>query len=247
MSKSQEIPWKRITAEGAAILVSILLAFGIDAWWDERQDRVELRGMLLAVLEDFRASKQNVEDAKRVTIAQQDSIIQLLKIAYGQAQSPDEVYIDGLLRDVNWWLGYVPVITTSLNAVANSDHVTMITDVELRNDLADWPLQIERLQNAVTVEIDFLARDFWPFIRQNTNWAQIDAVHDRYPGNPNFEYPDFPLSPPGGTDHSLVLANIEMQNILFYGWEIKAEMIVVLERADARLDTTISLLERELN
>ena len=34
--KGQPIPWPRILAEGAAIVVSILLAFAIDAAWQHR-------------------------------------------------------------------------------------------------------------------------------------------------------------------------------------------------------------------
>ena len=41
MSKFREIPWPRIFAEGAAIVVSILLAFWIQAWWQERVDRAD--------------------------------------------------------------------------------------------------------------------------------------------------------------------------------------------------------------
>ena len=39
MDTEQKIPWKRLTTEGAVIVVSILLAFAIDAWWEERQER----------------------------------------------------------------------------------------------------------------------------------------------------------------------------------------------------------------
>jgi hypothetical protein len=36
---SRSIPWPRILAEGGAIVVSILFAFGIQAWWEGRQER----------------------------------------------------------------------------------------------------------------------------------------------------------------------------------------------------------------
>lgn len=36
-------PWVRLFVEGVIIVGSILLAFGIEAWWDERRDR----GLLL--------------------------------------------------------------------------------------------------------------------------------------------------------------------------------------------------------
>ena len=49
MGKQTNIPWARISAEAVAIVGSILLAFAIDAWWDEQKDR-ELEQQLLASL-----------------------------------------------------------------------------------------------------------------------------------------------------------------------------------------------------
>jgi hypothetical protein len=40
---ARQIPWLRIAAEGVAIIVSILLAFGIQAWWDGRSIGVQVR------------------------------------------------------------------------------------------------------------------------------------------------------------------------------------------------------------
>ena len=37
VTNASEIPWKRITVEAVAIVGSILLAFAIDTWWDDRQ------------------------------------------------------------------------------------------------------------------------------------------------------------------------------------------------------------------
>jgi ketosteroid isomerase-like protein len=36
----QPVNWNRLAIEGAVIVFSILLAFAIDAWWGERQERV---------------------------------------------------------------------------------------------------------------------------------------------------------------------------------------------------------------
>ena len=37
MTDTQDIPWKRLSVEAAAIIASILFAFAIDAWWDSVQ------------------------------------------------------------------------------------------------------------------------------------------------------------------------------------------------------------------
>jgi hypothetical protein len=52
--------WSRIFAEGVAIVVSILLAFAIQAWWDDlaenRVRQVTIRGLL----EDFEMNQRYV-------------------------------------------------------------------------------------------------------------------------------------------------------------------------------------------
>jgi hypothetical protein len=39
MKATAQIPWTRIAVESIAIVASILVAFAIDAWWEERQER----------------------------------------------------------------------------------------------------------------------------------------------------------------------------------------------------------------
>ena len=52
---TRRIPWARVLVEAAVIVASILLAFGIDAWW-ERQRQAELeRDYLVALLVDVEA------------------------------------------------------------------------------------------------------------------------------------------------------------------------------------------------
>lgn len=49
---TKKIPWARVWVEATVIVTSILLAFGIDAWW-QRQQRVGLeRDYLVALLAD---------------------------------------------------------------------------------------------------------------------------------------------------------------------------------------------------
>jgi hypothetical protein len=49
------VPWLRIFVEGVVIVTSILLAFGIDAWWDGKQDRQGEREVLTLVLANLEA------------------------------------------------------------------------------------------------------------------------------------------------------------------------------------------------
>ena len=51
---TRQVPWLRILAEGFAIVVSILLAFGIQAWWEDRPERAVEAALLTGLDEDLR-------------------------------------------------------------------------------------------------------------------------------------------------------------------------------------------------
>ena len=51
MNSSSPIPWARLSAEAAAIVLSILVAFAIDAWWNRTQEERRL----VATLETLEA------------------------------------------------------------------------------------------------------------------------------------------------------------------------------------------------
>ena len=53
MAGIEKLPWKRLTVEAAAIVGSILLAFAIDAWWEERQTRYEEQQILQGLNAEF--------------------------------------------------------------------------------------------------------------------------------------------------------------------------------------------------
>ena len=77
MSKIREIPWPRILAEGAAIIVSILLAFSIEAWWDRRQEfeiETTYRQDLLVEMREVRAELAGDDERRRATLSAIDSL-----------------------------------------------------------------------------------------------------------------------------------------------------------------------------
>jgi len=81
---SRQVPWPRILAEGVAIVVSILLAFGIQAWWDGRQlaeERAQHLSLLQAQMSENRALLEVSDSLSRNAV---DGLSELLSI-----MSPD--------------------------------------------------------------------------------------------------------------------------------------------------------------
>ena len=53
--------WKRLLIEGFVIVVSILLAFAIDAWWDERQQLSDAEDQAARVVAELRVNVELLE------------------------------------------------------------------------------------------------------------------------------------------------------------------------------------------
>ena len=64
MNKSQEIPWKRLFVEATAIVASILIAFAIDAWWQDRTEHIVEAQYLRALREDLNHSLQLLDESE---------------------------------------------------------------------------------------------------------------------------------------------------------------------------------------
>ena len=60
MAERRNVPWTTVAVEAIAIVVSILLAFAIDAWWTERNERENEQSALLALRSDLEASREQL-------------------------------------------------------------------------------------------------------------------------------------------------------------------------------------------
>lgn len=65
MVADKRIPWQRISVEAAAIVVSILLAFGIDAWWESERER----DLAASYVDRLRSDIEHDLEAYRLTVA----------------------------------------------------------------------------------------------------------------------------------------------------------------------------------
>ena len=55
--------WKRLALEAVVIVSSILLAFGIDAWWQEGEEQREVRESLAALRSEFVENRSRLDSA----------------------------------------------------------------------------------------------------------------------------------------------------------------------------------------
>ncbi len=137
MTTAQSIPWNRITVEAVAIVISILLAFAIDAWWDERKERSEEAEVLLGLRKEFSLNKGILE---QTLVSHEESLLlykKLLAAAYSDNWRDHELDTDLTL---NWLLSPT---TTDLGGgvlvgLVNSGRIELLSSRALREKLAGW-------------------------------------------------------------------------------------------------------------
>lgn len=143
----------RILAEGVAIVTSILLAFAIDAWWDQRSVREQARELVAGLYDDFSASQAHVDQWVAGNQWIEDSLTALLSaVREQQAGAAVEVPLQAIVGSIGAPT-YSPTDTT-LAAAISSGQIELIRDRKLRHILALWLQQI-----ADTREDELLIRE----------------------------------------------------------------------------------------
>ncbi len=142
MGRLRQLPWLRIVAEGTAIVVSILLAFAIDAWWARQAEDEQRRALVESLHADFTASQAHVAQWRagneRIHAALTRFRDRLV------ATPPGAV----LVVPEDWLLAAVSTPTYSptdatLQAAISSGQLDLIRDHELRALFALWRQQVD--------------------------------------------------------------------------------------------------------
>jgi len=137
MTNTHDIPWKRISAEGIAIVVSILLAFGIQAWWESRQNQAKEVEILAGLELEFEDQVVILEERRQSIQTALAEVGEFL----AAAQRGFWIETDGLIDD-----GLIALLETSTidlgqgvhDSLISSGRLELLANKRLRNALADW-------------------------------------------------------------------------------------------------------------
>jgi len=170
MTDRQDLAWNRILVEATAIVASILLAFAIDAWWQDRTERIVEVQYLHALHEDLLTSL-SILDRREASQRRQVEYLEALLSTNGDTPYSDELrlWIDDGLFNVGT---YQPQIS-ALQELESSGQTRTIRNPELRRMLASLRLNIDNME---VVNRDFqLAQQMLidPFLVDNLNLAKL--------------------------------------------------------------------------
>lgn len=247
MNTDRKMPWPRIAAEGITIVASILLAFSIDAWWGDRQQRAAEQVVLHALLDDLQAKQVLLADMNRFSRAIYDSAIRLLRIASGAEQKPSEDTIDRLIVDT-WWVGSEALWDSApMDQLVAGGDLSRISNPELVQELASLQVAIDRVKFHYRNDANFHETVMTPFLIANVNMAQLDSSMLHRPGHPEITatFPDLGFAKTYLS--SELLSNVKFQNILVAKMERCTDILDVGHPGvENQLAIVIRMLEDEI-
>jgi hypothetical protein len=130
-------PWRRLLAEGMVIVFSILLAFGVDAWWEGHTERRREAALLSDLLAEFEASRADLV-ARRDGARRMANANTALRDLVGEAASGLPVMLpDSLILAVLSGPTYEPE-TNTLDAAIASGRIEIIRSDTIQAELANW-------------------------------------------------------------------------------------------------------------
>ena len=138
--------WKRIGVEVAAIVASILLAFAIDAWWDEQVDQNRSKGQLRSLAVEFGEVESHLKFYETQLLSLRKAVSELLSHVgpETQVQPADSLYA---LIDLSFRASKMELPTASLQTLLASGELSAVSDHKLNALLASWPAQVSNLRN----------------------------------------------------------------------------------------------------
>jgi hypothetical protein len=137
MTRTHNIPWMRISVEATAIVASILLAFAIDAWWQDRQDRIDEQEILAGLKSEFVANLDTL--TRHLAYAQRDvqtleSMVMLIENS--QSNNANSIVLETL--DEMTTPATTDLGNGTLNALLSSGRIEILQSKELRILLTAW-------------------------------------------------------------------------------------------------------------
>jgi len=228
LPNSQKIPWQRLAAEGAAIVVSILIAFAIDAWWQTRAASVALVEYLVH-FENELAANDELIDAHLDDTA--NDLVALHRVLAAIAVSDEGVLGHSFMNDLGAAL-YIRTATvriTALDGLSDSGYLRLVDNLKLKKMINDYEISAEILDDvndlASASYLEFVMPVLGDYVAlSQLGWQEYDN-HVSAAGENTGVTPDAPFS--SDTDG---LRSQRVWNALFHWKTVKIDVSNMLMR-----------------
>lgn len=134
---------KRLFAEGCVIVISILVAFAVDAWWENRQEEEAARWLVARLHADFTEIRADLDVAMADHL---DALEAATRLAEHRGPLPITPEFDALLYKVFIGFRTFNPGSGSVEVFLNSEASRMIENRPLADLLVRWPSIVDEMR-----------------------------------------------------------------------------------------------------
>ncbi len=236
---TKRISWERLFLEGVVIVVSILLAFALQAWWEGRQESEQRQAILSGLASDFAAASEDLMRSaarhERVLAAAE----RILKLISERDTGPElQSTVDSLLSDLVGGGTWDPPMGT-LDALVSSGQLEVLRNVELVNALTRWPAVVGDLTEDEDQGVENYRSRLLPYLESRVRvsdlvWSDLRPSR-RLPWEHNH------------TNAYQLLIDLEFANIVYDRWDIYTTVVkFATPRTEQALEHIRELIDAEL-
>ena len=178
MQDSRSIDWKRITAEAAAVVVSILIAFWIDAWWQERSERIRLVEYLVhfenEVIANDKLIDTHLDELSRDLVA-------LHKVLLALSDPDRQTLPESFKHDLGnaLWIRSPRVSMDAYDELTNSGNLRFVSNAQLKKVVNEYSNRGDYLDASylftTTSYLDHILPTIGPHIALSSlGWPEYD-------------------------------------------------------------------------
>ncbi len=136
------------------IVISILIAFFLDAWWDDQLEQKEISDNLRAISVDFHSTKEELTNVLDANIAYIDKVTTLITLELNELARLDA----SAKAELTWLLPrggltFDPVLG-SVNALISSGQLNRVRNRKLRGLIGAWPALMDEIGEDQEILID---------------------------------------------------------------------------------------------
>ena len=197
------IPWKRVIAEAVAIVVSILFAFGIQAWWETRGERERERIALEALAEDFAAADSILQVRALAIDSAADAAREIIDLVGPTADLSGSDRIAILLPRVIRRPTFEPPMGT-LQALLGSGELRLIRNPELKAELASFPSALQSMATTQDYGTQVVFSMLLPYVNARVPMLEFGLLATGES--------DFPV------DRAALVRSLEFENLVQNRW-----------------------------
>jgi hypothetical protein len=207
---SKPIPWLRVFVEGAVIVGSILLAFGIEAWWAGHGEAEQREALLRGLSSDFVAAEADLDRVIDVHSEARMAAERVLALARADApvKSDQAPLIDSLVTQLFHGATFDPPSGT-VEAFLAAGGLDVLTNGPLVSELTAWSSVVDNLGEDEDWALEQVRVQLIPFL-----WDNMIPTLDFVRSDADQDVPWVPLY----TDTYRLLADSRFQSVVSERW-----------------------------